>query len=55
MKVTRANYEAYLNEIGTPELEKKSNGGRVPDRSKYGSWLRKNDPIAFEVGFREWK
>ncbi len=55
MKRTKSNYERYLNEIGTPEDDKKSNGGRIPDYCKYGSWTRKNDPIAFEVGFGEWK
>lgn len=55
MKKTKSNYEKYLNEIGTPEDDKKSNGGRIPDRSNYGVWVRKNDPIAFEVGFREWE
>lgn len=55
MKKTKSNYELYLNEIGTPEDDKKSNGGRVPDYANYGVWLRKNDPIAFQVGFREWE
>jgi hypothetical protein len=55
MKNTKSNYEKYLNEIGTPEDDKKSNGGRIPNHSKYGNWMRKNDPIAFEVGFREFK
>lgn len=54
MKKTKSNYEKFLNEIGVPEDDKRSNGGRVPDYANYGKWLRKNDPIAFEVGFREW-
>jgi len=55
MKRTKSNYENYLNELGIPEDDKKSNGGRVPDYCKYGSWTRKNDTIAFTVGFREFK
>lgn len=55
MKKTKQNYEKWLNELGTPEDDKKSNGGRIPDCSNYGGWPRVNDPIAFEVGFREWK
>ncbi len=55
MKKTKSNYEKHLNEIGTPEDDKESNGGRVPDHCKYGNWLRKNDPIAFEVGYREYQ
>jgi len=30
-------------------------GGRIPDNANYGSWMRRNDPIAFEVGFGEWE
>lgn len=55
MKKTKTNYEKYLNEIATPEDDKKSNDGRVPDCANYGGWMRKNDPITFEVGFNEWK
>jgi hypothetical protein len=47
------DYEKYLNEIGIPEDDKYSNGGRIPDRCKYGTWLRRNDPIAFNVGYFE--
>jgi hypothetical protein len=50
----KSDYEEYLNEIGIPEHDKRSNGGRIPDHAHYGAWLRKNDPIAFEVGFNEW-
>lgn len=52
-KVTKESYVNFLNEVGTPDDDKKSNGGRVPDNCKYGSWLRRNDPIAFSVGYRE--
>jgi len=55
MKKTRHDFEIYLDEVGIPEDDKKSNGGRIPDRANYGAWLRKYDPIAFEVGFREWE
>ena len=55
MKATKRDYEEWLNELGAPEHDLKSNGGRVPDNSKYGSWLRRNDPIAFQVGFNEWQ
>ncbi len=47
-------YEEYLNEFGVPEEEKKSMGGLIPDRcTKWGSWLRKRDPVAFNVGRQE--
>ena len=52
---TKKSLELYLNEIGIPEDDKKSNGGRISDKSNYGSWLRKNDPIAFECEYRYWK
>jgi hypothetical protein len=51
---TRKAYEEYLNELGTPDADLYSNGGRVPDGAKYGAWLRRNDPIAFNVGYNEW-
>ena len=50
---TKKQYENYLNEFNVPESEKKSEGGRIPDKSKLGTWLRKNDPIAFMCGYRE--
>lgn len=49
----RKDYEEYLNEIGTSRDDLYSYGGRIPDRCKYGTWLRKNDPIAFNVEFNE--
>jgi len=52
-KQCKKDYVIYLNEIGTPEDDKKNRGGRVPDHVKYGVWLRRNDPIAFNVGFGE--
>lgn len=52
---TRKEYEEYLNELGTPSDDLKSEGGRVPDGARYGSWLRSNDPIAFNAGYQEYK
>jgi hypothetical protein len=45
-------YEEYLNAIGCPEYDLKINGGRCPDGVDYGKWLRQNDPISFNVGFK---
>ena len=53
MKITKQSYINYLNEIGIPKDDLKSNGGRIPDYIGYGDWLHKNDPIAFNVGFNE--
>jgi hypothetical protein len=50
---TKYQYEEYLNELGIPEDDKKSNGGRIPDSCKYGAWMRVNDPIAFVVGYND--
>ena len=47
-------YEDWLNELGVPDKDLESNGGRIPDGDKYGSWLRRNDPIAFRVGYDDW-
>lgn len=54
MKKTEYRYIAYLNEIGIPEDDKKSNGGRIPDHIGYGSWLKRHDSIAFYVGYHEY-
>lgn len=51
---TRSDYEEYLNELGTPNDDLESNGGRIPDSADYGTWLRRNDKIAFNVGYQEW-
>ena len=55
MKYSKSSYQMFLNEIGTPRDDLKSNGGRICDRKLYGNWVRKNDPIMFAVGFRDWK
>ena len=53
--ITRADYEEYLNEIGIPENDKWSNGGRIrPTCTQYGTWMRINDPIAFNVGYQDY-
>jgi len=48
----RAHIE-YLDELGCPEDDKLSNNGRIPDFCKYGSWLYRNDPIAFTVSLHD--
>jgi hypothetical protein len=53
--VTKKSYEDYLNELGVPEEEKKSNGGRISDNARYGSWLRRNDSVSFHVGLTEYE
>jgi hypothetical protein len=55
MKKTKQSFEEWLNELEIPFEDLKSNGGRIPDCSKYGTWLRKNDSIAFNVAFQEWE
>jgi len=51
---TKKGYEEWLNEIPVPFEDLESNGGRIPDDAVYGTWLRCNDPIAFQVGYQEW-
>jgi hypothetical protein len=52
---SKISYERHLNQLGIPENDKKSNGGIIPDYVKFGTWLRVNNPDAFESGYREWK
>ena len=51
---TKQAYEQWVNEVPVADSDLKSNGGRIPDSCQYGSWLRRNDPIAFNVGYQEW-
>jgi hypothetical protein len=57
MKYTKKEYEDFLNGTPLPEHDAPENGGRVPFfmKEKYGTWLRKNDPIQFEIGYLEWR
>jgi hypothetical protein len=45
---TKKITEEELNEIGWPDHYLRDNG-TFPALSLFGSWLRRNDPIAFEV------
>ena len=53
MKKTKKNYETYLNELGYEGTEQMIIGGKMR-LGKFGTMTRKHDPIAFEVGYREW-
>lgn len=54
-KRLRSEYEAFLNELGCSDDDMAPHG-RVPASyiDRYGTWLRRNDPIAFNVGYNEW-
>lgn len=52
--ITKKDYEEWLNEVPVPHCDRKSYGGRIPDDAKYGTWLRHNDSIGFNVGFWDW-
>jgi hypothetical protein len=52
---TQAEYIEWLNELGVPREDMRSEGGRIPDNAQYGAWIKRNDPVAFNVGFQEWK
>jgi hypothetical protein len=51
---SKGDYEEYLNELGVPEDDKRSNGGNVLDSARYGSWMRRTDKVAFNVGYQEY-
>jgi hypothetical protein len=54
-KITKKDYEEYLNELTIPDMDLRSNGGLIPDKTtKYGAWIRKNDNISFNLGFSEY-
>ena len=55
MKTTKKAYEKYLNEVGECLPEEDFIIGGKYRRMKYGTAMRKYDPIRFEVGYREWR
>ena len=59
MKKTKQAYEEYLNEVGEDmtldDLQQRYNiGNHIIHNHDLGTFLRKYDPIQFEVGYNEW-
>lgn len=60
MKKTKGEYEEHLNKM-SPEQgsDEWIIGGVIRMafmwQNKYGTAIRKHDPIGFEVGYNEWK
>lgn len=54
MGITKQDAERYLNDAGIPEQDKRSNGGRVMDSVPYGTWMRRNDPIQFDIIWKQY-
>jgi len=52
---TRQSYEEWLNDLGCPDDDMAPHG-RISHIyiNRYGTWLRRHDPIAFNVGFNEY-
>lgn len=59
IKLSRNNYEEYLNETGQSLSEDEFIiGGKMRNScypNKYGKALRKHDNIKFDVGYQDWK
>jgi hypothetical protein len=57
-ELTQKVYEAYLNEVGKSLLPKEfwwEHDVEKINHETYGTQLSRKDPIAFEIGFGEWK
>lgn len=54
MKPTRANYEEYLNEVMKHESPANLSVKEGTYIANPGTWMRRNDPIQFEVGYNEY-
>lgn len=52
---TKKDYQEWLDEIAPDYGSDDWIIGGKRRRGSYGAALRKYDPIAFEVGYREWK
>jgi len=53
--MTKKELVEWLNEVGPPAHNHPENDGRIPWRmvNRYGEWLRRKDPIAFQVLYNE--
>ena len=58
---TKKQYEAKLNVESTAANGvnsqcrwSKKHPFVVQTNGKYGTWLRRNDPVRFDVGYQEW-
>ncbi len=54
VRKTKKRYEALLNGLGECANEEDFIMGGKMRRGKYGTMQRKYDPIAFEVGYKEY-
>lgn len=54
MKITKKQFEQYLNEVVECLPEEDFIIGGKYRRMKYGTAMRKYDPIAFEVGYKDY-
>jgi len=54
-KYTKKAYEQYLNDMSDCVREEDFIMCGKMRHGKYGTMLRKYDPIGFEIGFNEWK
>lgn len=58
IKKSKKDFEVYLNSLSPDsDSEEWIIGGknRYCQRDNYGTMLKRYDPIAFEVAYREWK
>lgn len=61
MTYTKKDYEEYMNSIYAPGdlalLEEYAylNAKRLLLEGKFGTAIRRHDPILFEVGYNEWR
>jgi hypothetical protein len=52
---SKTQYERILNDTPIPKKEFQSNGGKVHvANTKWGLWLRQNDPIRFNKMYEKW-
>lgn len=50
---TKQEHTEWLNELPVPSEDMASHGGRIPDHAQLGDWMRRHDPVAFNVSFQE--
>jgi hypothetical protein len=53
MTATKKDFTEYLNDLGD-DLGPNNLDDRWNENAKYGDWLKRNDPIAFNVAYSDW-
>lgn len=52
--ITKTDFQRFLDDMDFPESIKPTGKSYKEGKTKYGQWLRRTDPIQFNVAYGEW-